>query len=433
MAFVRAAGRLLGVAVVGGIALNASCVLGELTTAEQCGLFMLASTGCGACTEEACCEPAKACRNSEACGALYDCLGACDDGDAACQAQCTMDHPADEAAQELANCYATCEQGCGLCGGTYATGVPACEDCMRLECCEEQLACNDHGLCSDFVSCTAGCSDIECVYRCARSQDTENYDLDEFDQVWGDFKNCAMAICFNACGLGRSFSCSGAFNWPLASEANITLTTKVVEQSQSPIEGAMVRVCGPFDAMCDTPLVAATTDASGTAELDIEINLQSTGFTGYLEVTAPDVFPHLFFQTVPIAVSPLLYAAVFTSDEAEVASAVLGTTFDPQRGQLLYTVLDCLGVAANGIRIDLGAATDGDSTAFFSINGVPTPAATSTSGPGRAGVLNVKPGAITIQTIDDETGIVVGRTPVVIRAGHATTVQLLVTPEGDPY
>ncbi len=76
---------------------------------------------------------------------------------------------------------------------------------------------------------------------------------------------------------------------------------------------------------------------------------------------------------------------------------------------------------------------DGDSVAFFSINGVPTLGVTSTSGPGRAGVLNVKPGAITIQTIDDETGIVVGRTPVVIRAGYATTVVLLVPPEGDPY
>jgi hypothetical protein len=412
----------------GGFMAHASCVLEELTTADLCGRFAITAAGCDTCTQDGCCEQATACRDSQACAALYDCLGACATGDVACQQLCTAEHPADVAAAALANCHASCEQGCALCGGVYADTAPGCDDCVRQQCCEQQLACNDDEGCGGFSSCLASCTDIACFIGCSLASFVEPGS--EGVQIANNLTSCAINSCFNACNFGRAFACSGAFNWPLTTEDRITMTLTVTDQALAVIEGATVRAC---DTFCDMPVVAATTDASGVGELSFDTNLETVGFTGYFEASSADLVPSLVFNSVPLPAPGGPYPiSAFTPSQADVAAMALGTTRDPARGQLLFTAFDCQGVAADGIRLDLGDAVDENSTTFFSINGVPSTAATATSGPGLGGVLNVKPGQLTIKMIDDETGAVIARTPVVIRAGHGTRVQLVVNPEGDP-
>jgi hypothetical protein len=73
------------------------------------------------------------------------------------------------------------------------------------------------------------------------------------------------ASCAKECSWGADWSCLGREDWPASTKAT-TLTVDVFDlQNGTPIDDATVKVCGFFDALCNSPIPMANTGDSGTS------------------------------------------------------------------------------------------------------------------------------------------------------------------------
>jgi hypothetical protein len=162
-----------------------------------------------------------------------------------------------------------------------------------------------------------------------------------------------------------------------------------------------------------------TTDDAGVARFTV-----SGGFSGYFELSRPDLFPSSLFPGPVLSVSgpqslisPLL-SVVATKEVAQTLSVPLATDPDGGLGHAFFLIYDCDDRHAPGVSFSLGDAGTPDGAVFFYQQGsFPNPAATQTDPLGTGGVINYPAGFARMTATEVATGRVLGGMTTIIRAG----------------
>jgi hypothetical protein len=195
--------------------------------------------------------------------------------------------------------------------------------------------------------------------------------------------------------------------------------------SQEAIVGASARLCRKLDIDCAKPLGVQTTDANGTATFTIE-----AGVAAYVDVTANGFLPALYFFNPAIdrdQAVPAISLATQLTNGALVAQ--IGGKQLPDRGNIVIQSQDCQGMPAAGISY---ATPDGDADTltFYLIDGLPTTSADETAVSGYGGLVDVQPGAVTIEAHLSNPSRSLGTISLLVRPGAVSYSR--VVPNGTP-
>jgi hypothetical protein len=202
---------------------------------------------------------------------------------------------------------------------------------------------------------------------------------------------------------------------PETRPARITMQLRDLVTEQV-LVGATARVCRKLDIDCAQPMASNLVgDSNGDLVVDTTI-----GFDGYVEVTARERMPGIYFFYPPVTGDRVIpnVPLIKAGDLLQFAS-VLGKGIQETRGHVMLGAYDCLGRPAEGVSL---WSDDGDAqtTPFYSVGRLPSISASGTDASGRGGIINLKAGPVSIT----------GR----IAVGHVVgTVGLFVRPRAITY
>jgi hypothetical protein len=229
--------------------------------------------------------------------------------------------------------------------------------------------------------------------------------------------------------VAPDWTCVGSVVVPTPTETSVEFTGTIIDYvTSAPLEGATVKVCASDDLPCTTPLDTATTDAAGQGMVTLPFG--TTGFAGFFDVQQTGYLPMLRWIYPPMTTLPPPEAgaqAMLDTTTAGMMAALLGTTIDSARGELLVTALDCALLRAVGVSGEVDTA-DGSSMAFYIAGSLPSATATETDASGTLGWLNLPAGPAVLTLHRADTGATVAQATLGIRAGAASMIALSPTP-----
>jgi hypothetical protein len=194
--------------------------------------------------------------------------------------------------------------------------------------------------------------------------------------------------------------------------------------SQGPVANVGARVCRKTDPNCNEPMTAdLSSDASGIVTAQVP-----NGFDGYVEITPAGAMPGSYFFYPPITSNTdIPYVPIVSTSALGMFAQLVGTQIDPNRGEVFLGAYNCLHAPADGVRL---SSADGDSETlpFYLVKGLPSTTATATDSSGLGGILNLRPGSVTL-TGTLSTGQIVGTVSMFTRAGEITYTSVVPAPE----
>ena len=160
-----------------------------------------ATTECGKCGANQCCDEISACSDSDACVNLLNCLNECTTD--ACSNQCVSKYPDGvNDLQSLLNCYdarcsSECDSGPASCEGTFTES--ACGTCIEGSCCAETQACLGDAACSaclqgDDSKCSG--SALSALNACTSAKCSTACDSGPSDQVKQECADGVAVFCY---------------------------------------------------------------------------------------------------------------------------------------------------------------------------------------------------------------------------------------------
>lgn len=186
--------------------------------------------------------------------------------------------------------------------------------------------------------------------------------------------------------------------------------------TNEPLANMRSKLCNKLDVNCDDPQSAEViSDSEGNTSIEIR-----PGFIGYLEITGEQVGTGVYFFNPAVegdhdfGVIELISVPV-----ARVVAAQTGASFSPDRGLLLLRSVDCSGTPIAGIRYQMNDY-DAIRRAYYSVDGLPSTAATATDRDGYGGFVNVKPGIVTVAVYDSTDEVMEPSVSLLVRPGTVT-------------
>jgi hypothetical protein len=236
----------------------------------------------------------------------------------------------------------------------------------------------------------------------------------------------ANSVCVEStCRAVTPWSCLGSVVWPPVGTGyiNATLNLKNIV-TYAPIVGVNARVCRKLDVSCEQPIF----DGLQSDELGKLLVQAPSGFDGYVELKGSNAIPGSYFfyppltETREVPFVPILPLSDFTGFAQLVGSQIL-----PERGHLVLGAYDCSHKFTEGVSI-FSPEADASSSTFYLIKGIPNSKAEATDSSGYGGILNLRPGSVTLsgRLI---TGEIIGTESLLIRGGEITYTSLLPLPE----
>jgi hypothetical protein len=205
----------------------------------------------------------------------------------------------------------------------------------------------------------------------------------------------ANASCINSlCQEDPAWSCLTKAATPSTQSPpyKVTVTVRDVV-TQAPVTNAQIKLCRKIDVDCASPAGTQTSDNAGGASFMVEMS----GFNGYLLVQAEGALDTLYFFNPGIdhdqAIPPI---SVATPAENGGLLFALGRQLLPGRGSVVIASQDCTGVPAAGVSY---MTMDGDemTSQFYIAGNAPSGTAMATDAlGGYGGIINLKPGYVTI-------------------------------------
>jgi hypothetical protein len=213
--------------------------------------------------------------------------------------------------------------------------------------------------------------------------------------------------------------------WPAAQNNTVTATLYLKDLiTEEPVVGVSARLCKKLDTTCEQPVtVGLVSDSAGA----LVIQAQS-GFDGYVELSPKDKLrgsyyfypPLLSDRKVPYV--PLLPLASLVS-----LAGLGGTQLMADRSHVFIGTYNCQSEPASGVRFRSNDS-DASATPFYLIKRIPSMSATSTDSDGRGGILNLRPGSVTLRG-ELTSGESIGTVSVFTRQGEVTYTTLLPAPK----
>ena len=261
------------------------------------------------------------------------------------------------------------------------------------------------------LSSALGCS---LVVDAQREQCSTNVDCQQRGPAFAD------ALCVeNMCQADPVWACLGSVEEPLAQEAVEASLRTLSFIDGSGIPGIHARLYSAVDFALLTPLDAADTDSEGNATLSVP-----AGFAGFILLEAEGVIESsIVYATSPITTTEG-FGAIYAGPPGASGNLVslIGAVPQAGRGIALVSALGCDSGGGTGATLAFSGETQG-STPFYAFNGVASSSATKLDGTGQAGIVNVRPGVIGIETRWKEEAV--SSASVLIRADTVTQVTLL--------
>jgi hypothetical protein len=219
---------------------------------------------------------------------------------------------------------------------------------------------------------------------------------------------------------GEDWACLSAAAPPATASADTTTravySLQVVDLgTNQPYTSASVRACGLTDVECMRPVVGPLAgDQDGRFEVPL-----FEGFTGYLEVTGPDIMSGLLVLPEPLSTEPSPDYPFPTLSFAVLESlgGVLGIPVDPASGLVAVRVLDCNSVAAPGVSI----SKPGAGVPWYFVGGLPSVSVDVTDSDGLGGFVNTPAGLAQVEAATPDGASVMGPLSLIVRAGWSTT------------
>lgn len=170
-----------------------------------------------------------------------------------------------------------------------------------------------------------------------------------------------------------------------------------------------VRACGIADITCVTPVVDyVQVDARGYVDLPL-----FEGFSGFLEISSPQILPSLLFLTEPLRprLGPEFPYGLISIDSLPPLLGLLRVTPAADTGIFASRVFDCAGALAADVSFT------GPGVPYFFVGGLPSAEANGTDAQGLGGFVNVPAGPATIDALAPDGRSITGPQSVVIRPG----------------
>ena len=258
---------------------------------------------------------------------------------------------------------------------------------------------------SAAVSCSAVVDTSE--RQCASHADCDRIGLEGL--------YCIQQVCQTSQG-STAWSCLGDVHHPVSSERKVSLSIPLVDViTTRPPQGLQARFCPKLDVECDIALPGRYyLQPDGALVIDVE-----AGFDGYVELSAPDTTPALFFVTEPVWHDTVIRSVLpLVSPEGFAGIAQnLGTELDlEQCGHVYALASDCDGVPAEGVRFELEGMTP-DVTPYYMINNVPVASAEQTDASGSGGFLNIPAGFTRVTGFVASSDAEIGEAGFIVRPG----------------
>lgn len=256
-----------------------------------------------------------------------------------------------------------------------------------------------------------GCS---LVVDAERSQCSTNLDC----QVRGATFEEALCI-DNLCQSDPAWACLGSVEEPPEQQAVDADLSVVSFLDGSPVAGVHATLYSGVDFELRSPLATADTGADGHATLRLP-----AGFDGFVHLVADgEIEPTIVYPTLPVTaeagMGPMYVGGTGSSTGL---LNLIGAVPQAGRGIALMSVLNCSATGGAGASLVFTGETQG-STPFYSFNGIASSSARELDASGQAGIVNVRPGVIGVETRRGDT--LVSSASVLVRADSATQVTLL--------
>src|SRR6202041_625163 len=109
-------------------------------------------------------------------------------------------------------------------------------------------------------------------------------------------------------GPGHYWDCAPSTGTPVSQIGQTTLTLNFsVLPGGDPLDNATVKACTTDDTECASPVVApGTTDAQGNVTFVLP-SIGVAGFGGYFDVSAPTIYPTLYFLQSSLSVPQVTF------------------------------------------------------------------------------------------------------------------------------
>jgi len=233
---------------------------------------------------------------------------------------------------------------------------------------------------------------------------------------------CLESTCHAS--TSSEWSCLGSVVWPSASSGSVTATLNLKDLvTQQPIVGVSARVCRKLDTTCAQPIGSdVQSDAAGKVVLQVV-----AGFDGYVELKMAGAMPGIYFFYPPLNESrEVPFVPILSLSALSTFAGLVGGQVSPDRGHVLLGAYNCLHNPSEGVRF---SSPDSDALTFpfYMIKGIPSATAAATDSQGYGGILNLRPGSVTLAG-GLLTGETIGTEGVLTRAGELTYTTMLPAP-----
>ena len=207
---------------------------------------------------------------------------------------------------------------------------------------------------------------------------------------------------------------------PRAATVIFRLRDLILEQ---PALGVTARLCRKLDYQCDKPLVSGMRgDADGNLTVEV-----GAGFDGYVELSAPDRLPGIYFFYPPVdGDREIPNVPMIRPAELFQFAQLAGRPIFDGYGHVMLGAYDCQQSPAADVRL---SSEHGDeaTTPFYLVKKLPTVTASGTDSSGRGGLINLRPGIVSVSghTADGRHIATLG---IYVRSGAITYTTLLPAP-----
>jgi hypothetical protein len=237
----------------------------------------------------------------------------------------------------------------------------------------------------------------------------------------------ADAVCVQSvCEPNPAWSCLGEVAWPPPSPRKSQVVFRMRDLiTDAPLGGVTGRVCNKLDFDCLRPLASGlVSDSAGTLTFELD-----SGFDGFVEFGPPGRMPGVYFFYPPVNGDREFPSLPLMADrELAFFASQGGRPIAPDRGHVMLGSYDCLYRPADGVVVtseDADAAT----AAFYLVKKVPSFNVDATDSSGRAGLINLRSGSVSITGLLASDQRQIATVGVFVRPGTITYTTMLPAPK----
>ena len=233
----------------------------------------------------------------------------------------------------------------------FLAGSAECDACAAEACDDELTVCEKDEACSSWLTSIRERPNPAGTYERYRIESTlfwqSEHDGAPVNNSIAKLRQCAQD-CLKACQIGRDFSCAGRFDWDLPPPETLRVG---VGLNSDPVS-AEISACLNSD-QCEVPLSSSATDHEGFAELHFDMDPRARASIDYLSFVREEGLTWQWVQNRPFGDGEYVRLPLLSDELFSLWHDAFGQVFSGAQGVMLVTPVDCLGISAKEVKLEL--------------------------------------------------------------------------------